>query len=96
MGTVNKRVPNRQATDRAMHTAFVRMTREMPHVPSYTFYDIRRGRRRVWGSLLRCIEEAVSAGAGMDDMLRIPEVLEAFITDCYDDLIARDRARRHA
>lgn len=92
----NRRVPNRLAADREFHGAFVRMTREMPHVPSYTFYDIRRGRRRVWGSLLRCIEEAINAGAGMDDMLRIPEVLEAFITDSYDDLIARDRARRHA
>lgn len=64
---------------------FVQMTRDMPRVPDWTFYDIRRGRRRVWGSLLRCIAKAIEHGAPRDVMLMIPQIIESFIDECYQD-----------
>lgn len=83
--------------DREMHTAFVRVTGEMPRLPSQMWVDIRRGRRRIWGSLFRAIDEAVGHGASLADVYAIIEVFEWYALDAFQDRIdAAVRRQRSA
>lgn len=77
--------------DREMHGAFVRLPAGGRSDESDLFYDVRRGRRRVWGSLLRAIDEAVENGAGLEELLAIPAVLESYVYDRLDERLARSR-----
>lgn len=90
MRVVNRRVPESlRRSDRAMVEAFVGATRTLPRCPSEMWHDVRRGRRRIWGSLFRAIDEAVASGASLADVLLIPQVLESYTYDAFDEHINR-------
>ena len=45
--------------------------------------DLRRGRRRIYGGLLRYIDVAAGQGVPLDVVRRIPEVIAAYIDETY-------------
>lgn len=94
MGISVRRVPESlRKSDRAMVEAFVVATRTLPRCPSEMWHDVRRGRRRIWGSLFRAIDEAVASGASLADVLLIPQVLESYAYDAFDEYV-EDRLYR--
>ncbi len=48
-------------------------------------YDLRRGRMRVYGSLLRCIDLLARRGVPKDVALMIPRWLEHYVHEVYGD-----------
>lgn len=53
-------------------------------------YDLRRGRRHIWGGLLRFIDVSVLTGVARSTLLVIPRVIAHYIEDACD---ARDGRR---
>lgn len=77
--------------NRALHEVVVKTHDEQGRVPQQAaewFHDLRRGRLRVYGSLLRYIDIAVETGTPKEVVDRIPEVIAAYIADCYEDSAA--------
>lgn len=77
----------RQKITRELHGVVLASTAEVGRVPANHaewFYDLRRGRRHIYGSLLRFIDVSITHGASKDVLLMIPRWIESYICDQYD------------
>lgn len=77
-------VQARSQADRELQGVVVRLP--VPKSADRHFaYDLRRGRRRVYGSLLRFIDLAAAAGVSKDVVKLIPGILDSYIDDVFTD-----------
>jgi hypothetical protein len=85
----NTRDALRRCFDGELQTAVIAMCAQMRRQPTRTFYEIRRDKTRnyrPWGPLLRVIDTAIVAGAPIDRV----EVLAELV---HDYVIARGKER---
>jgi hypothetical protein len=92
-GKLIRRVPHRgieakAKIDRELHGLVVRVSSATGRVPVECpdwFYDLRRKQLKVYGGLLRFIDVSVAQGTDKTVLLHIPELLRAYIEDCYGE-----------
>lgn len=82
-----KRAARRAGIDRETHTQVVALDPARVAPEQYDFLmDLRRGRRRVYGGLLRYLDVAREAGAPKEALLLIPQWIESYVNDLFDDV----------
>lgn len=96
----------RRFFDGEFQTAIISMCAAMRRQPTRTFYEIRRDKtrsQRPWGTLLRTVDEAIIAGAPLDRVLVLADLLRDYVTarsserpETADEAVASDYLRRVA
>lgn len=83
-------VEARRRADRVSCDVALAMTAHLPSVPRFCpccgrvddrFHDARTGRRTIYGALLGYLDRAVRIGTPVEVLLRIPQIIEAYIRD---------------
>jgi hypothetical protein len=72
----------RRHFDNEFRTAVIRMCSAMRRQPSPKFYEIRRSAERCdrpWGQLLKVIDEAIVAGAPIERVQVLADLLRAYV-----------------
>lgn len=70
--------------NRALRTAFVRLSERLPRPLSIAWSEVRRDPSRAqrwWGNLVRHLDEAIEAGAEEAELLTVPAAIAQFIHD---------------
>lgn len=82
-----RRTEARRVLLKSSNTLAVRATSHMdavpPDDPDY-WHDLRRGRRWVWGGLLRFIDRCATIGTPLSVVLDALDALRWYAMDCYD------------
>lgn len=73
----------RKMADGDLHGAFVQAgERAFPvRHPDHGWFDMRRGKQRFWGNILRRVDELIDNDVPIDVVLRIPTFLTAYIRE---------------
>lgn len=79
------RIDARAVVDRECHGALLRSVAHLDRVPSPAWYELRRKREKWWSNLLTHMDEAVASGAPLNELLNIPQMLEWYLYDSFDD-----------
>jgi hypothetical protein len=82
----DRRPDSRRAARRASNTVAVRATAHMDAVPASAddyWHDLRRGRRWVWGGLLRFIDRCREIGTPLGVVLLAIRAVEWYARDVY-------------
>jgi hypothetical protein len=75
----------RRLANRHMHDlVLITNERGVPDFLADWFGDLRRGRLRVWGGLLRFIDVSIARGVPRAIINMIPEILREYLNDQYD------------
>jgi len=80
-------VEARRKIDRELHGVVIASTAHLPRVPqeqAHFFFDLRRGRRKLYGALLRYVDTCAANGTSKEVLLLIPRWIEAYIDDLYE------------
>jgi hypothetical protein len=74
----------RDRVDRALHEVVLSSTDHLVRVPDASFYDLRRGRTKPYGSLLWYIDRCVAMGTPEHIIAVIPGVVAEYIRTAYE------------
>ena len=77
----------RKKIDRELRGVVIASTAHLQRVPQEQadfFYDLRRGQRRVYGSLLTYVDTCAANGTSKEVLLLIPQWIAAYINDLYE------------
>ena len=77
----------RRKIDRELHGVVIASTAHAERVPqehAAMWYDLRRNRRHLYGSLLRFVDVSAANGTSKAVLLLIPRWIEAYINDLYE------------